>query len=307
MVHLITGRKGEAHISSTDIRSQNRAIYGSGLYRLKDTSIPEIEIGENSLKLTAGSFMWYGLHIKVDSQYSEDKTFSGTQNWQLRLQYSKTASGNDYTESVKAFFIQSTSSPVGFSSDNDTTATTIVAKFTTIDGKLNGDITYYADIVGEFNSDIETVESNFLSFKTTTETQLANKISKPKLLCTDSLSNKIFGLNDLYTNYQFLIFSLKYIGSEKDDSNCFIIPVQQIQDKKIAATFVGSNHNLKNNFQSTFMIFLEFIFYENNKAVALGYATKLAFYLENSSLTTSWTINGDFSINNYIINIYGVV
>lgn len=148
MIHLVTGRKGEAHITSADIRSQNRSVYGKGVYRLPDQNVcSTITTASSRIVVTAGSYMWYGMHIRITENYEIPVSFSGTQNWRVMFNYSKTASGNDYVENVTLTADNSSAVPTGFTSDEDTSASIVIARLTTSNGTISGDVRYEAMIM----------------------------------------------------------------------------------------------------------------------------------------------------------------
>lgn len=152
MIHLVTGRQGKAHIKTSDMRSLNRAIFGNGYYRMRDIDNLNITVSKNDgyIIVNPGSFMWYGMQVKIDEPYYIKVTFSGTQNWRVVANYTKTATtGGDYVEEVTLTADTKTTELKNFTSDSDTTASVKIATLKTVSGVLSGSVTYIAQLPTE--------------------------------------------------------------------------------------------------------------------------------------------------------------
>lgn len=74
-LHLITGHKGEAHISSADIGAFNAGIFGKGEYVLDLGRKFEIEVVTNNLvKIYDGDLVMQGRHISLKNGSYEELT-----------------------------------------------------------------------------------------------------------------------------------------------------------------------------------------------------------------------------------------
>ena len=167
MIHLVTGRKGEAHISANDIRLQNRAVYGRELKRLKDgENNSSIQLSSTQIIIKAGSYMWFGMHINITEDYGIIVNYSGSQNWRVLFNYTKTASGDDYVEAVTITADNSTAEPDGFINDDTTQASIIIATFETLDGILQSSIDYNCDVVPALVDYEETTDGRLSSAET---------------------------------------------------------------------------------------------------------------------------------------------
>ncbi len=109
--HLITGKAGSAHVTSSDVRKFNRCYSGYGdVYRLADpidanwtVSITHETL--RTIKIGYGSIMWNGMHIR--NQEEQIIEFSDTVGWKfLCLHYVKNSSTG--VESVEWIIIPDT-------------------------------------------------------------------------------------------------------------------------------------------------------------------------------------------------------
>lgn len=74
-LHLITGHKGEAHISSADVGAFNAGVFGQGEYVLNTGQKFKIEVlSNNAVKLYDGDLIMQGRHISLKSGSSEELT-----------------------------------------------------------------------------------------------------------------------------------------------------------------------------------------------------------------------------------------
>lgn len=74
-LHLITGHKGEAHISSADVGAFNAGIFGKGEYVLETGRKFEIDVlSNNAVKIYDGDLIMQGRHISLKSGSSEELT-----------------------------------------------------------------------------------------------------------------------------------------------------------------------------------------------------------------------------------------
>lgn len=74
-LHLITGHKGEAHISSADVGAFNAGIFGQGEYVLDTGRRFDIEVVSNNLiKIYDGDLLMQGRHISLRKGLYEELT-----------------------------------------------------------------------------------------------------------------------------------------------------------------------------------------------------------------------------------------
>lgn len=74
-LHLITGHKGEAHISSADVGAFNAGIFGKGEYVLETGRKFEIDVlSNNAVKIYDGDLIMQGRHISLKSGSFEELT-----------------------------------------------------------------------------------------------------------------------------------------------------------------------------------------------------------------------------------------
>jgi hypothetical protein len=72
-LHLITGHKGEAHISSADVGAFNAGVFGQGEYVLNTGQKFKIEVlSNNAVKIYDGDLIMQGRHISLKSGSSEE-------------------------------------------------------------------------------------------------------------------------------------------------------------------------------------------------------------------------------------------
>ncbi len=84
-LHLITGHKGEAHISPIDIGAFNAGTFGSGEYVLNNGNKFAIEtIDNNNLKILDGDVMMQGRHITLKSGTYEQITINNGESGMKR-------------------------------------------------------------------------------------------------------------------------------------------------------------------------------------------------------------------------------
>lgn len=82
-LHLVTGRKGEAHITPADHGSLNAAMFGAGQYVLNRGSMfATTIISNNSIRVADGDIMMQGRHIRLDEGTYVDLTIeNGAQGY----------------------------------------------------------------------------------------------------------------------------------------------------------------------------------------------------------------------------------
>lgn len=74
-LHLITGHKGEAHISSADVGAFNAGVFGQGEYVLNTGQKFKIEVlSNNAIKIHDGDLVMQGRHISLKNGSSEELT-----------------------------------------------------------------------------------------------------------------------------------------------------------------------------------------------------------------------------------------
>lgn len=74
-LHLVTGHKGEAHISTADVGAFNAGIFGQGEYVLNTGQKFRIEVlSNNAVKIYDGDLVMQGRHISLKSGSSEELT-----------------------------------------------------------------------------------------------------------------------------------------------------------------------------------------------------------------------------------------
>lgn len=85
-LHLVTGYKGEAHISAEDIGAFNAGTFGSGEYVLNTGSKLAIEgIDNNNFKILDGDVMMQGRHITLKKGTYEQITINNGETGQKRI------------------------------------------------------------------------------------------------------------------------------------------------------------------------------------------------------------------------------
>lgn len=104
-IHLVTGRQGQAHITSTDVRALNRGLFNSTTWPIvtiknANGDSPQVVVANGAIKVTEGHLVWRGLQINITATTTIIETIVANSTYYIYLEYTKTASGNDYVESA---------------------------------------------------------------------------------------------------------------------------------------------------------------------------------------------------------------
>ena len=135
-LNFVTGKRGDAHISSADWRSLNRGIVGEGKFYLEDTESNSngdflVNASAGEITVPPRSFIWSGAHIRNDSLYIASYTPPvSTANVVLWFHYTKDV--NTGIENIEfTTTVDSQPSPISdVIEDNTLEAYTAVYSFT---------------------------------------------------------------------------------------------------------------------------------------------------------------------------------
>lgn len=131
-IELITGYAGRPHISSNDIRSINRGIFGKGRYIIKDADDMAVTISPavGTLSIAPGSVIWSGMHIRNAEELTLNYAVpAGTQNYYVYFYYAKDAD-NNFIESVEVVISTEEKTTTDVLNDSTVDAYTLFYKFT---------------------------------------------------------------------------------------------------------------------------------------------------------------------------------
>ncbi len=297
---LITGRGEDAHVSSYDMRSFNRAIFGTGKYRFTDAENMEFEVDTVSKLFTikSGSCMWSGMHIRIEEE--EAVSFvspATTANVYLWLHYKRSAS--TLVESIE--FISTTSNKVESSLIYDKLPDDVAEAYT-----LFATVEYDAvnNVVRTVSSDFELVKSMSDFYKETTQTlatrftEQDNRITTLSTEITTKADELETNLNDTIDNFKNIIVAaahqkfILYSGDpgvlsqgnieiELSDwaTNYALLEIQVNDEKKIITTNGIGNKKISfivtTNFTSEALEFRKIIFDFNQyaKKITLRYSS----------------------------------
>lgn len=91
-VHLVTGYKGEAHVTAADQGAFNAAVFGGGQYVLeRGNKLSASATSNNNIRVLDGEIMMQGRHIRINPNEYVDLTISnGAQGvYQMPLELMK--------------------------------------------------------------------------------------------------------------------------------------------------------------------------------------------------------------------------
>ncbi len=79
-LHIVTGYRGESHVSSADIGSFNAAIFGTGQYVLdRGSKFSTITVSNNKIRVSDGDILMQGRHIRLNEGSYVDLTIDNGQ------------------------------------------------------------------------------------------------------------------------------------------------------------------------------------------------------------------------------------
>lgn len=106
MIHLITGYKGSAHVTASDMASLNTGIFGTGDYVLNiGQCLKATAIDNNHVKILDGDAVVQGRHIRIPENSYENVTLTnGSQGYKrndlIVIRYNRNSSTNVETASI---------------------------------------------------------------------------------------------------------------------------------------------------------------------------------------------------------------
>lgn len=98
-LNLVTGYKGEAHVTAADQGSFNAAIFGAGSYVLnRGNKFAALVVSNNSIRIQDGDICMQGRHVRLtEGTYVDLAVENGAQGYKrndlIVARYTKTAQG----------------------------------------------------------------------------------------------------------------------------------------------------------------------------------------------------------------------
>lgn len=165
--YLITGARGEPHVTSSDARAFNRSYFGNGKYILDGDPLDiSISPQDGEITINSGSLLWNGMHVRVleaSVSYAPPAALSIVS---VYLHYSRKSNIESVTLEA---FVDNEPTPILDNPDETiTNAYTLLFTF-------SSDATSYANLVMAFQE-----VNSFEEMYNTIEEKIASKIEQLK-------------------------------------------------------------------------------------------------------------------------------
>lgn len=194
--YLITGARGEPHVTSSDARAFNRSYFGNGKYILDGDPLDiSIRAEDGEISISSGSLLWNGMHVRILEASISYVPPASLSTVSVYLHYSRDSNIESVT--LEAFVDDEPSPIIDNPTETATNAYTLLLSF-------SANATSYANLVMAFQ-EVNSFEEMYASI----EDKITSKIGEIKETTlfqgSASVGNSLT-LSENYANFDELRF-----------------------------------------------------------------------------------------------------